>query len=250
MDNTTLLTLSCILLVLAIWNELYRDRKNLHNDWKRVVKDNFKKPFIWWPFSVAQRLLDYFFIKFATRQLLNPWFFIPASALLTYYLSRQFSLKSSEKIYLITFFAILWYARETWALRKEQQKNNQLVEKNNQLIAGRPLIIIAKEFGNAISVKNVGNNIARHIILEFKIDDVSKETYKFISLGLDQEIPYPIPEYLVNDIDNCNPKLLAIVTYHNFQENHQYETRYKTDSSVVVKAGVGRFAQISDKQLF
>lgn len=227
--------LIALLIVLAIWEEFVREKRG--EDFKKIGYE-FTKSISFLP-SFLQRTLDYFFNKFAIRQLLNPWFFFPATILFTFYFSQKISSESSTIVLLITFFAVMWYARETYALRNEQKKTNEL-------IAGRPLVLIAKEIGNRVSIKNAGNNIARNIIVEFKKDGSLVQQYRFIVLGINNEIPYTIPEDLVKDIDVCNPQLLVVITYNNFQEQQEFETIYKTDSTVVIKPDVGRFLQISD----
>lgn len=227
-----------LLFVLAIWNELVREKRG--NDLKKVFMD-YRGTISHLP-SLLQRLLDYLFNKFGIRQLLNPWFFFPFSILFVIYFYRNTFDQSQSIVLLVTFFAIMWYARETFALRNEQKKNNIL-------IAGRPLLLVAKELGNNISVKNSGNNIARQIELKLTIRGGQKWEYKFISLGINQEISHTIPPELTDKIDQCNPNLIAVITYYNFQKNEKYETSYITDESVVIKTGIGRFNQISDKRI-
>lgn len=142
--------LIALLIVLAIWEEFVREKRG--KDFKKIGTDYINSISIL-P-SFLQRILDYLFNKFVIRQLLNPWFFFPASILFTLYFSQKISSESSTIVLLITFFAVMWYARETYALRNEQKKTNEL-------IAGRPLVLVAKELGNRISIKNAGNNIVQ-----------------------------------------------------------------------------------------
>jgi len=143
-------------------------------------------------------------------------------------------------LFFITFLSILWYSRETHALRIEQKKNNEI-------IAGRPLILVAKELGNQISVKNAGNNIAREVGLFFIREDESIMSVNFQTCGIGQEIGYNISDDLTTQIDKCDPNLKAILVYKNFQNNLEFETIYKSDAGAVIKTNVGRFKQISDR---
>lgn len=237
MSNKVIYSLFALLIFLAIWEELVRERRG-----KNLLKNEYRDTIHFVP-SALQGILDYFFNKFAIRQILNPWFLFPASILFTLYFAEKISRDTQDIVLLITFFAVMWYSRETYALRNEQKKTNGL-------IAGRPLILIAKEIeGDKISIKNAGNNIARNIIVSFIMNDELKEKYKFISCGIDQEIPYPIPEYLVNLINGCDPVLRATITYYNFQKDEQFETIYRTDETVVIKPNIGRFAEISDQKI-
>jgi len=227
---------STLLLVLAFWEDFVREKRS--KEFFNIFKDN-----VWtinYVPSILQRILDYLFNKLLIRQFFNPWFFFPFSILLTTYFYHNFSAEWYVVIVFITFLSILWYSRETHALRIEQKKNNEI-------IAGRPLILVAKELGNQISVKNAGNNIAREVGLFFIREDESIMSVNFQTCGIGQKIGYNISDDLTTQIDKCDPNLKAILVYKNFQNNLEFETIYKSDAGAVIKTNVGRFKQISDR---
>lgn len=226
------------LIIIAIWEDFGREKR--FNDLKRVFTDFWKSG--WYVFSLLQRLLDYVFNKLVIRQFLNPWFFFPASILFSIYFFQTTSQETSSIILLVTFFALMWYARETFALRQEQSKNNTLV-------AGRPLIIIAKEITSRISVTNTGNNIARNINLDIVLNDINSLHVNFIVLTKGQKIIYDISDDLADKIDECNNNLLATLRYFDFQEQNRYQTVFRPNAESVVESGIGRFELISDEKI-
>jgi hypothetical protein len=227
-----------LLISLAIWEEYIREKRT--SDLK-IIFTEFRKT-RWYVFSLLQRVLDYLFNKLTIRQFLNPWFFFPMSIFFSIYFHLKISQSMPDLILLVTFFALMWYARETFALRQEQIKNNVL-------IAGRPLLIMAKEVGNKISIKNMGNNIARNADLEITINNNIFLKVSFIAFGIDQKIMYDISEKLVNQIDNCNNDLRAMIRYRDFQNNNRYKTTFKLNKNIVVESGIGRFELIEDVKI-
>lgn len=224
-----------ILLIVAFWQEFYREGRK--REFKRIF-NQFNK-FGFWNGIIAfvQRILDWIFNKFMIRQLLNPYFFFPFSIVLTLVLYNK--IKSVDGniqsiILFITFLAIMWYARETYALRSTQKESNGILR-------GRPLVVIAKEKGDYISVKNTGNNIARDITLLFKREDKLLKKIEFLVLAVNQKIVYGVEKNIVNLIDNCDDKMQTEIHYCNFQETKPYQTTFKLDKDIFIESGVGRF---------
>ncbi len=109
------------LVIIAIWEEFCREGG--FKDLKRIGRD-FKDEV---PFAGIQRILDYLFNKLLIRQILNPYFLFPVAIFLSiFFWNNKIIDKQSDLIYFITFIALMWYARETHALRKEEQKQTSL----------------------------------------------------------------------------------------------------------------------------
>lgn len=226
------------LVVLALWEDLVREKRSI--DLKRVFTDFWKSR--WYAFSLPQRILDYIFNRLVIRQFLNPWFFFPSSTLFSIYFYTEVSHETTSFILLITFFALMWYARETFTLRQEQSKNNALT-------AGRPLIIIAKEINSVISITNTGNNIARNIILDIVLDGKNVFHNILITLRVEQKISYDITDQLAGKIDECSKNLQAELQYYDFQEQNRYKTIFRLNAESVVESRIGRFELISDEKI-
>lgn len=236
-----------LLLIIAIWEEFCRERRG--REFKRIFTQ-FEK-FGFWQGIIAflQRILDWIFNKFMIRQLLNPYFFFPFSIILTFVLYNK--IKSVDGniqsvILFITFLAIMWYARETHALRSEQKKSNEISRESNEILKGRPLVVIAKENGDYISVKNTGNNIARDIILLLKRENKLLKGIRFLVLGINEKIAYGIEKNIVDLIDNCDDKIQTEIYYWDFQKGKSYLTTFRLDEKIFIESGIGRFNIVED----
>jgi len=195
-------------------------------------------------YYIIQRLFNYIFRGFITRQILNQYIIFPLIiVLLLYFLFRNdFDTNNVQNlILLITFIAIIWYSKETFALREEQKNANRIA-------MGRPLIIIAKEEGNYVGIKNYGNNIAKHINIKLIHKNVLLKEIKYNVLNHTQElIKYPIDEKISQIIDSVDKDFIAEVKYYNFQSRRAHLTTFELDDSILIDSRIGRFKIKEDK---
>jgi len=239
-----------VLLAVALWEDLVREKRI--NELKKVWTD--RKNCI----GFIQRILDWLFNKITTRQFLNPYFFFPFSFVLTIYLSKEGKLADSMSVILfITFLAIIWYSRETWALRQEQQKNNDIIR-------GRPILSIIKNVGNTIEIRNDGTNIAYNIQIKFYYQDKesivnSDIEFSVLGKGLFYKIDISKKKVFVNGknkelIDLVdgekqngrglvpNKALGVIIEYtDSLKIGKQYKDDWIIDKDLLLNNGEGRF---------
>lgn len=116
--NNILSFFAILLFIIALWNEISSGRYiKFFEKLQKTHKD---------PFLFIQGVLDFICNKFIIRQILNPYFLFPFSALAVVFLKNNFnSFSNSDIILLVTFVALLWYSKETFELRKAQVVANK-----------------------------------------------------------------------------------------------------------------------------
>ncbi len=130
-SNTFLVISSLALIIISLyreweegrfkefWDKIYNERK-LEND--KIFSIRCIDIFLYY---MIQRSLNYIFRGFFIRQILNPYIIIPFLIILSLNLMPKVleeKIGSTDFILLITFIAILWYSKETYALRESQKK--------------------------------------------------------------------------------------------------------------------------------
>lgn len=224
--NNAMVLIVLLLLVVA-FNDVPKKTKNYFFDSLRFF----------------QRLLNYVFVGFFIRQILNPYFLFPFSLIASVYLYKNQKLVEPEDIILfVTFLAILWYSRETFLLREEQGKSNKI-------LAGRPLVIISKEVGNYINIKNFGNSIAKSIVVKIFLENKEKFNAEFLVLGEGQDIRYPIEPFHSDLIDECNKNLYVEIQYRSFSSRMKFVTKFITDEKILIDSEKGRFKISDDREV-
>ncbi|GBE16357.1 hypothetical protein BMS3Abin15_00171 [bacterium BMS3Abin15] len=110
-----------VLFLVASWRE--KEEGYFKSHFLQVIKNHTDQKGINKLFYIIQRSLNYFFRGFIIRQILNPYFLFPFLVIL-YWLLRIKSWGNIELVLLVTLIVILWYSKETFALREEQRKGN------------------------------------------------------------------------------------------------------------------------------
>lgn len=233
-------TLIIVLVWIALKNEAGRDKgiqtflKNTSADWKE---------FGLWAF--VQRILDYLANKLIIRQFLNPYFFFPFSVLLTIWLwTSSFVREGADLILFITFLALMWYARETHALREEAKKQTKI-------LTGRPLVVLnkeVKEIEEKYSIYNAGNAVA--IDISIKYFKGEKEIFsnqpeqKFVALGAKDIIAFNVTRELGELADAVDPHFRVRIEYFNLNDIAKKDrlcTVLAPDEKILTRSNVGRF---------
>jgi len=243
-NNLFLATSLIVLLLIGLYREW--EEKRLYKEIERIFckrkLDNGKRFSIrqldLFIYYIIQRLFNYVFRGFVTRQILNQYIIFPLIIVISLFLLSRNDINkdtSQNLILLITFVAIIWYSKETFALREEQKNANDIA-------IGRPLIIIAKELGNFIGIKNYGNNIAKHISIKFIHKGILLKEIQYNVLNHTQKlVKYPIDENISAIIDSVDKDFITEIKYYNFQSRRRYITTFELDDSILVDSRVGRF---------
>lgn len=239
------------LIAIALWEDWKREnrRGDLKNIWLKKGAG-----FLGFLFGFPQRILDYIFNKLTTRQFLNPYFFFPFSIILILFLYKKGFFESADKsngslILFITLLMVMWYSRETWALRKEQQKSNNILK-------GRPVLSIIKNVGNTLEVRNDGTNIAYNIKIHFLYNGITECKREIAILGAGKGLSYKIgisdirmSAGMLSDLINSSPpdkNLKVIIDYSDSIEGEKrFRDKWKLDENVLMSsANEGRFRMI------
>ncbi len=228
-----------VLILIVFWEDVRREKRI--NDFLKIFNE-FKNHdcFLDKLFGFFQRILDYIFNKIFIRQILNPYFLFPFTILFSFYLYFVKKTILSDLVYFITFVAILWYSRETWALRKEQVKSNEI-------LAGRPLVIVSKGEGNFICVKNFGTSIAKKILIRLMYEEKEISSKEFLVLGKGQEIKYAIPGDAVRMIETQERQFFIYLEYRSFNKHEKYKATFIIDETILVDSEKGGFKLVNEK---
>lgn len=154
----------------------------------------------------------------------------------------------SDRIYLLTLFAIIWYAYETKLLR--------------EITFGRPVISIIKNVTDTIEIRNDGSNIAYNINISFLYD--GRKAAKDIRIailgkGLLYKVGISNRNIRINGnikklsaLINASPvdgKFKLIVDYSDsFENRKKFRDKWKLDETILMSSSnEGRFRLIYSK---
>ncbi len=245
-----------VLLLLALYREweddgLEKEIRNFFYDkrLKNEKKVSIRRPDIFL-YYMLQRSLNYLFRVIVLRHILDYCLVFPLTIVLVLFLHYKYKFDGPDLILFITFMAILWYSKETFASRQQQKSQIDLQKKANEIAIGRPFVFIIKEAdGNYISVKNLGNNTAKNVVVNFLVNGVSKKIINFPVITFHgEEIKYEIENDLTRLIDSVDLNLIAVISYSDFHEENSYITKFRPNEKVFIVPGKGRFETISDER--
>lgn len=256
-DSDLFWLLLIVLFLLALYREwedgkLGKEIKKIFCDkkLKSGIKVSIRQPDIF-IYYILQRSLNYLFRGIVLRHVLDSYIVFPLTIILSLFLHYKYKFDGPDLILFITFMAILWYSKETFASRQQQKRQIKLQEKSNEISIGRPFVFIIKEAdGNYISVKNLGNNTAKNVVVNFLVNGVSKKIINFPVITFNgEEIKYEIEENLSQFIDLVNLNLIVVISYSDFHEENSYITKFRPNEKVFIVPGKGRFETVSDEKI-
>lgn len=204
-----------------------------------------------------QRFFNYIFRGFFTRQILNQYIIFPLAIILSVYVwfNLSYENKIQDLILLITFMSILWYSKETFALR-EEQKNSLKFEQRPCLI---PRVVHMGQGEYQIKIKNIGRGIAVDICFKIIVDGKSSigslyRSVKFMSPNNESSIEFP-SRYLNKKTGGSNMfnntslyqehKKFKVIIFckdanNNPLSNFEYEIRSKEEKWEVCTIKIGK----------
>lgn len=158
----------------------------------------------------------------------------------------------SDRIYLLTLLAIIWYTYETQKLR--------------EATLGRPVISIIKNVDDTIQIRNDGSNIAYNIEISFLYNNIpASKSFKIgvLGRGLFYKISISDKEITVDKNKNekvklsslINPsppdkKLKVIIDYSGSSDSlkNNFRDKWKPDETIIMTGyNEGRFRLIYSK---
>ncbi|MBU4347851.1 hypothetical protein KKF23_04920 [Patescibacteria group bacterium] len=256
-SNYFLIISLLVLLLLALYREWEDD--SLEKEIRKIFCDkklkNGKKVSIRQPdiflYYILQHSLNYLFRGIVLRHILDCYIVFPLTIILSLFLQYKYEVGSQSLILFITFMAILWYSKETFASRQQQKGQIKLQKEANEIAIGKPFVFVIKEAdGNYVSIKNFGNNTAKNVIVDFLVNGVSE---KIINIPVitphGEEIKYEIEDRLSRLVDSENFNLSVSISYSDFHEKNSYITKFRPNKKVLIVPSKGGFEAISDEKI-
>lgn len=266
--------LPSILFLMALYRE-WEDDNNLGKEIRKIFCDkkfkgkkvSIRQPDIFL-YYILQRSLDYLFRGIVLRHILSQYIVFPFTIIFSLFLYYRHGVKDQSLILFVTFMAILWYSKETFASRQEQKNANRIAKKANEIAIGRPVLSIIKNVGDTIEIRNDGTNIAYNIWVKFyysQKEDIKNDRIKFPILGRGLFYRIDINNEMFNVLIGGNSKkIINLIDGEKKDENGQsipdenlgviieykdspnengklYRDYWKADKDVLLSHNEGRF---------